>query len=293
MKIVPAQIKYYTERISPDLHYLETNRQRKKTEQDKKNEFFRYKQILCQIAELKTNQGLKKGKKSDNTGGAPGGAEGDILKEYENFLSKIGYSLDDHLNSTDVAAKAAGMTREQARMLNRVVGEMYIEGLSEKWKKLGLAEKSINEIVTNWYDLKKNYEEDKLALESADTEFQKIVAEVEKKLKLNKKEKAVKEKPKPKPRCYLAFPITNNPDCVKESRGYIAELSEKYSVVNPLSLYKAGTDEEDWILAMETLLPELAKCTHFAVRGDLAMVKKSKGVRIEIAVAKILGKKEV
>lgn len=292
-KTIPAVIKEYSSDFAIEVDYLESNRQREKNKEEKKAEFFRYKQILYHIKQVKKNQHTKldlKNVKDVPVGKHPQAEiSAENLGEISEFLERIGIDLEDNFKTREVLAKAAGISENESRNLLKVTDDDYMANKEKSWYK-SVSEKEIQAALKSWYEIRARFDRNEIDLDEAVKQVDEVINAIDKKVKkavnkISKEPKSVK-----KPKCYLSLPVTNNPNAATDAKMYAETLSDKYEVFNPVEyiekIEKKKGVKMSWIACMELLILTMPECKFIAPRGNYA---ESDGARIEIAIATAFG----
>ena len=299
METVPCEFKHYPSVEMMDLEYLETNRQRPKTKEEKRAEFEGYKQILCQITKYKEKKGVKipfkNLKKADNDTlrTLSEGSENLDFSVMIDFLERVGIDINKNIDSAKALALATGLGEREIRNLNKVKDDDYMAAKQTRWEKF-IKYDDFKKQIEEWYDVRDQFQKEIIDLKEAAKRVDSLIAKVENKIS---KLEGKKVKPADKPLIYISIPVTDNPEARDEAAFYESSLKTDYRVLNPIKigdeLEKSLGRTPEWIEFMEKELPRLAEASHYAPLGDAGMRYKSLGCRIEDTVALLLKKKTV
>jgi len=182
LKEIPAMIRSYKSYDETTLHLCVTNKNREKTEAQRRREFLLLKQILCQLGKIRMGSGIW-----DNTG-----YDDDELSR---FLETLKIDEEKPLDSIEILKLSTGYSEYEQRLIQTVCDVNYMEKQLSKLRKLKISPKAEGELVEVWTNWSELYEKGKKTLKQAYDAIRSELDKIEKRLNPVKKEKSKKEKP--------------------------------------------------------------------------------------------------
>lgn len=294
---IPCEFKEYETPELMEIDYLEFNRQREKTKQEKFAELSRYKQILSQVAKYKKTIGLKKGDKQGQSGeniSFPTVWKTENIDGMMEFLERMGIDPSQSIDSEKMLSELTGLGRRDIQYDRKVNDDDFMGDKQDRWEKY-LDSKSLVPYFEQWRGIRRQYEKGELSLTDAAKAVDAILNKVESKID---KQEGKKVKSADRPLCYMSLPISYDPEAAEiEAKVHEAKFKSKYRIINPVKVgkdeVKSAGRELEWVEYMERLLPKVKEATHYLAVGSPEQRRQSIGCRIEDVVAVMLNKKTV
>jgi hypothetical protein len=294
---IPCEFKEYETPELMEIDYLEFNRQREKTKQEKFAELSRYKQILSQVSKYKNTIGLKKGDKQGQRGQEVTFGTLSQMANFEGmveFLERMGIDPSQPIDSKTMLSGLTGLSEREVRYDRKVNDDDYMGDKQDRWEKF-LESKSLNPIFEQWRNIRREYEKGEIGLTDAAKAVDALLNKVESRID---KQEGKKVKSADRPLCYMSLPVSYDPEAAEvEAKVHEAKYKSKFRIINPVKVgkdeVKAVGRELEWVEYMERLLPKVKEATHYLAVGSPEQRRQSIGCRIEDVVAVMLNKKIV
>lgn len=184
---VPCLVKNYENPEVMELDFLVSNMQREKTNAQRIKEFLHYKQILCQISQVRQKQGIYAGTIFEN-------------ETLSRFLERVGKDIklidEEGLNSVEILKEITGYSKYEQEYLNILYNVDWLQDIVDEFRRDGLAESSVHKFM-NWHEqLVKRYDSEELSLNEAVKQIKSTVKQIRAELEKIKAKRYGKKEPK-------------------------------------------------------------------------------------------------
>jgi hypothetical protein len=155
---VPCLVKNYENPEVMELDFLVSNMQREKTPAQRIKEFLHYKQILCQVSQVRQKQGIYAGTIFEN-------------ETLSRILGKIGikekFGEEERLDSYEILKEITGYSEYEQTYLNILYNVDWLQDMVDEFRRDGLAESSVQEFMAYHEQMVKKYEAEEASLNEA------------------------------------------------------------------------------------------------------------------------------
>lgn len=194
---VPCLIKKYENTELMELDFLVSNMHREKTKGQRIREFLHYKQILCQVSQVRKKLGIYAGTIFEN-------------ETFSRILEKLGKDIktinEEGLNSVDILKEITGYTKYEQEYLNILYNVDWLQDVVDEFRRDGLAESSVQEFM-NWHEgMVRKYEAEEATLNEAVKQVKDAVKQIRAELEKIKAKRFGKKEPKKEPKHERATP---------------------------------------------------------------------------------------
>lgn len=172
---VPCVVKKYENDAEMEFEFLTCNMQREKTKQTRIMEFFRYKQILCQIGKLRKSKGVY-----DNT--IFNDNVFSRILENDNILEKI--EAGKPLNSVDVLKKVTGYSKYEQEQLYIINDDNWIQLQVARLEGKAISGEDLDKLWNEIWAVREEFNkpESKTTMNTAVKQIKEVVKNIEEKL---------------------------------------------------------------------------------------------------------------
>lgn len=197
LEAVPCLVKRYENEELMELDFLVSNMHREKTKGQRIREFLHYKQILCQVSQVRKKLGIYAGTIFEN-------------ETFSRILEKLGKDIktinEEGLNSVDILKEITGYTKYEQEYLNILYNVDWLQDVVDEFRRDGLAESSVQEFM-NWHEgMVKKYEAEEASLNEAVKQIKETVKRIRAELEKAKAKRFGKKEPKKEPKHERATP---------------------------------------------------------------------------------------
>jgi len=183
---IPCIEKMYLLEEEITIDFLHSNQQRSKTKAEKKKEFFEYKQVLCQIGQLKNKTKAYADKKKP-------------FEEFSRFLLSLNIDAEKPLDSDEIIENATGVSVHQNRLWTRIFDDNLHAQKFARWEKAGLHEQDKEIIFKDWDGIRNEVDAERMTEKHAHDALGEMFKQIDKHLGLAPaKKKKSKGRTKPK-----------------------------------------------------------------------------------------------
>lgn len=184
---VPCLVKNYENPEVMELDFLVSNMQREKTNAQRIKEFLHYKQILCQVSQVRQKQGIYAGTIFEN----------ETLRRIllgVDFKEKFGD--EESLDSYEILKEITGYSKYEQQYLNILYNLDWLQDMVDEFRRDGLAESAVQEFMAFHEETKQKYESEEASLNEAVKKIKDTVKQIRAELEKIKAKRFGKKEPK-------------------------------------------------------------------------------------------------
>lgn len=197
LEAVPCLVKRYENEELMELDFLVSNMHREKTKGQRIREFLHYKQILCQVSQVRKKQGVYAGTIFENEA-----LRRILLERYKTEK----YEDEEQLNSYEILKDITGFSEYEQKYLNILYNVDWLQDVVDEFRRDGLAESSVQEFM-NWHEgMVRKYEAEEATLNEAVKQVKDAVKQIRAELEKIKAKRFGKKEPKKEPKHERATP---------------------------------------------------------------------------------------
>lgn len=166
---VPCIVKKYENSEIIELDFLVSNMHREKTNGQRIREFLHYKQILCQVSQVRQKQGAYAGTIFENE---------HLARILVKFGIKDKIDEETRLDSYEILKEITGYSEYEQTYLNILYNVDWLQDVVDEFRRDGLAESSVQEFMAFHEQMVKKYEAEEASLNEAVKQIKDTVKQI-------------------------------------------------------------------------------------------------------------------